>query len=46
MGVVIDMANYRCGLCGCTTVVGAVTGHGGEEGEECGNVLDYCLVEL
>ncbi len=38
----LTWSNYRCGLCGCTTVVGAVMGGEGE----CGNVLDYCLVEL
>ncbi len=42
----LTWSNYRCGLCGCTTVVGAVMGHGGGRGGECGNVLDYCLVEL
>ncbi len=25
----LTWSNYRCGLCGCTTVVGGVMGHGG-----------------
>ncbi len=43
----LTWSNCRCGLCGCTTVVGAVMGHGGKYcNGGCGNVLDYCLVEL
>ncbi len=43
----LTWSNYRCGPCGCTTVVGAAMGHGREYcNGGCGNVLECCLLEL